>query len=215
MFTSRLAVLFAAACTLLALIRVELFATRQQPPVSTIRQARRSAARSLWNAVKRRQQKERGLRTGGGGTRLRRADGGRPKLFLAALGTSDVSAAAPPPHQVVKPTTTTHKVRCRSFRSNNNEKAHTAPVVAKVSTPAETGQTRVSRTPRHYLSNSQPSVSPLNSDACSRRRQRRSIVHLLRRHERNPPCPGQCRGRWRPPAATSCRATARTAAASR
>ena len=36
MFTSRLAVLFAAACTLLALIRVELFATRQQPPVSTI-----------------------------------------------------------------------------------------------------------------------------------------------------------------------------------
>lgn len=36
MFTSRLAVLLAAACTLLALIRVELFATRQQPPVSTI-----------------------------------------------------------------------------------------------------------------------------------------------------------------------------------
>ena len=34
---SRLTVaLFAAACTLLALIRVELFATRQQPPVSTI-----------------------------------------------------------------------------------------------------------------------------------------------------------------------------------
>jgi hypothetical protein len=36
MFTSRLAVLFAAASTLLVLIRVELFATRQQPPVSTI-----------------------------------------------------------------------------------------------------------------------------------------------------------------------------------
>ena len=37
MRASRLTVaLFAAACTLLALIRVELFATRQQPPVSTI-----------------------------------------------------------------------------------------------------------------------------------------------------------------------------------
>ena len=36
MFTSRLAVLFAAACSLLVLIRVEIFAAPQQPPVSTI-----------------------------------------------------------------------------------------------------------------------------------------------------------------------------------
>ena len=69
MFTSRVAVLFAAACTLLALIRVELFATRQQPPVSTICgklwKNQHSPGGSLHevsggavHAVKRRQQKE-------------------------------------------------------------------------------------------------------------------------------------------------------------
>ena len=117
MRATRLAVaLFAAASTLLALIRVELFATRQQPPVSTICgklwKNQNSPGGSLHevsggavHAVKRRQQKElasvtasdlylRAVRTGTAETRAR---------FLAALGASDdYTQAHASLHQVVK-----------------------------------------------------------------------------------------------------------------